>query len=97
MKDREDVTFIAGLYFGKCQVDKCTLKIESLEVMVDFELVGEYTHLRSSLRQGRISGNSWLETGDLGIKNKKRAGTEKLMLNVPELASRFIKIAVANV
>lgn len=73
------------------------MKIESLEVIVDFELVGEYTHLRSSPRQGRTSGNSWLGSGDLGIKNKKRAGTEKLMLNVPELTSRFIKTAVANV
>lgn len=97
MKDREDVIFIAGLYFGKCQVDKCTLKIESLEVIVDFELVGESTHLRSSPIQGRISGNSWLGSGDVGIKNKKRAGTEKLMLNIPELTSCFIMTAVADV
>lgn len=34
MKDRKDVIFIVGLYFGKPQVDKCTLKIESLEVKV---------------------------------------------------------------
>lgn len=56
MKDREDVIFIAGLHFDKRQADKCTLKTESLAAIVDFELVGEYTHLRSSLRQGRTSG-----------------------------------------
>lgn len=53
MKDREDVIFIASLYFGKLEVDKYKLKIESLEVTAELELVGEYTHIGSSLRQGR--------------------------------------------
>lgn len=34
VKDRKEVIFIVGLYFGKRQVDKCTLEIQSLVVKV---------------------------------------------------------------
>lgn len=37
VKDRGDVIVTAGLYFGKLEVDKCKLKIGSLEVVVEFE------------------------------------------------------------
>lgn len=62
MKDREDVIFIAGLYFGKLEVDKYKLKIESLGVIAELELVGECTHIGSSLRQVR-TGEDLREAG----------------------------------
>lgn len=86
MKNREGVIFIASLYFSKLEVEKCKLKIESLEVIVGFE----QREIREDPREAGLEVLIWV------LKNEEswngEADVKSSRVNI-----EFIMISVNNI